>query len=94
MIVFEDMIAGMFWLKTEYFKLIHYPTIYYSYTSTIIQLYFRWPQQFAFNNSSDVGFDDFMTIYRKCTNEPYSFLANDTTFSSDNPLTFRKNLIK
>ena len=31
-------------------------------------------------------------MYRKCTAEPYSFLVNDTTLASDNPLRFRKNL--
>ena len=28
------------------------------------------------------------------TAEPYSFLVNDTTLPSDNPLRFRKNLLK
>ena len=31
-----------------------------------------------------------MKTYKKCTAEPYSFLVNDTTQSSDNPLRFRK----
>ena len=31
-------------------------------------------------------------IYKKCTSEPYSFLINDDTLESDNPLRFRKNL--
>ena len=35
---------------------------------------------------------DFANIYRKCTAEPYSFLINDTTLASNNPLRFRKNL--
>ena len=34
-----------------------------------------------------------MNIYKKSTKEPYSFLVNDTTLPSDNPLTFRKNLV-
>ena len=50
-------------------------------------------QQIALNHSSDIGFKDFMNIYRKCTKEPYSFLVNDTTLPSDNPLSFRKNLL-
>ena len=49
-------------------------------------------QQIAINHSSDVNSKDFIKIYKKCTDEPYSFLANDTTLSSDNPLRFRKNL--
>ena len=31
-------------------------------------------------------------IYKKCTDNSYSFLVDDTTLSSDNPLRFRKNL--
>ena len=50
-------------------------------------------QQIALNHSSDIDFKDFMNIYKKCTKEPYSFLVNDTTLSSDNPLRFRKNLL-
>ena len=50
-------------------------------------------QQIALNHSSDICFKDFVNIYKKCTNEPYSFLVNDTTLPSDNPLRFRKNLL-
>ena len=51
-------------------------------------------QQIALNHSSDIHFKDFMKIYKKCIAEPYSFLVNDTTLPSDNPLRFRKNLLK
>ena len=50
-------------------------------------------QQIALNHSSDINFKDFMKIYKKCTAEPYSFLVNDTTLLSDDPLRFRKNLL-
>ena len=50
-------------------------------------------QQIALNHSSDIDIKDFMKIYKKCTAEPYSFLVNDTTLSSDDPLRFRKNLL-
>ena len=50
-------------------------------------------QQIALNHSSDIDFKYFMNIYKKCTKEPYSFLVNDTTLPSDNPLRFRKNLL-
>ena len=50
-------------------------------------------QQLALNHSSDIDFEDFMKIYKKCTTEPYSFLVNDTTLLSDDPLRFRKNLL-
>ena len=51
-------------------------------------------QQFALNHSSDIDFKDFMKIYKIYTKEPYSFLVNDTTLSSDYPLRFRKNLLR
>ena len=50
--------------------------------------------QIGLNHSSDIDFKDFMKIYKKCTEEPYSFLVNDTTLRSDNPLRFRKNLLE
>ena len=49
-------------------------------------------QQIAINHSSDINTKDFANIYRKCTSEPYSFLVNDTTLTSNNPLRFRKSL--
>ena len=49
-------------------------------------------QQIAFNHSSDIDFQDFMNLYKKCTANPYSLLVIDTTLASDNPLCFRKNL--
>ena len=49
-------------------------------------------QQIALNHSSDISSKDFIKIHKKCTAEPYSFLVNDATLTSDNPLSFRKNL--
>ena len=49
-------------------------------------------QQIAFSNSSDIDFQDFMNLYKKCTAKPYSFLVIDATLASDNSLRFRKNL--
>ena len=49
-------------------------------------------RQIAINHSSDTSTKDFINIYKKCTVEPYSFLVNDTTLVSNNPLRFRKNL--
>ena len=47
-------------------------------------------QQISINHSSNINTKDFIKIYKKSTNEPYSFLVNDSTLSSDNPLRFRK----
>ena len=50
-------------------------------------------QQIALNHSSDIDFNNFIKIYKKCSAKPYSFLVNDTTLPSDDPLRFRKNLL-
>ena len=42
---------------------------------------------------SDIDFEYFMGPYKDYTKEPYSFLVNNTTLLSDNPLRFRKNLL-
>ena len=49
-------------------------------------------QQIAINHLSDINTKDFTNIYRECTAESYSFLVNDTTLASNNPLRFTKNL--
>ena len=49
-------------------------------------------QEIATNHSLDISTKYFIIIYRKCADEPYSFLVNDTMLSSNNPLRFRKNL--
>ena len=51
-------------------------------------------QQIASNHSSDIDFKDFMKIFKECTKKPYSFLVNDTTLRSDDPLRFKKNLLR
>ena len=50
-------------------------------------------QQIALKYSSNTSTKDFINIYRKCTAEPYSFLVNDTTLASNNPLRLRINLL-
>ena len=51
-------------------------------------------RELCLNRSSDIDFKDFLNIYKKCTKEPYSFLVNDTTLPSDDPLRFRKNILR
>ena len=51
-------------------------------------------QQIALNPSSDIDFKNFIKIYEKCTAEAYSFLVNDATLPSDDPLRFRKNRLR
>ena len=38
-------------------------------------------QKIEFNHSSDI---DFLNLYNKCTEKPYSFLVINTTLASDN----------
>ena len=49
-------------------------------------------RELSINHSSDTNTKDFANIYRKYTDEPYSFLVIDTMLASNNPLRFRKNL--
>ena len=49
-------------------------------------------QQIALKHSSDTSTKDFINIYWKYSAEPYSFLVNDATLTSDNSLRFRKNI--
>ena len=49
-------------------------------------------QQVALNHSSDIDYKDFIKIYKKCIDKPYSLLVCDNTLPSDDPLRFRKNL--
>ena len=51
-------------------------------------------QQSTLNHSPDIDFKDFIKIYEKFSAELYSFLVNDTTLPSDNPLRFRENLFE
>ena len=40
-------------------------------------------QQIAFNHLSDIDFQGFMNLYKKCTAKPYSFFVIDTTLASE-----------
>ena len=50
-------------------------------------------QEIPSNHLSYVEFKDFKKLYKNYTKEPFSFLVNNTTLSSDNPLRFRKSLL-
>ena len=51
-------------------------------------------QQIALNHSAYIDYKDFMKIYKKCTYEAYCFLTIDTALLANDPLRFRKNLLK
>ena len=48
-------------------------------------------QQITFNHSSHINFKDFMNLYKKCTEKPFSFLDIDATLASNNPLHLKKD---
>ena len=48
-------------------------------------------QQIASNHLSGIDFKDFMKFYKNYSKEPYSFLVNDMTLPTGNPLRFRDN---
>ena len=50
-------------------------------------------QQIKFHHLSDIDFQDFMNLYKKCIAKPYSFLVIDT-LTSDNFSCFRNNLLE
>ena len=50
-------------------------------------------KQIASNHLSDNEFKDFMKLYKYYNKEPHSFLMNDITLPSDNPLIFRNSLL-
>ena len=47
-------------------------------------------QQIVFNHLSDIDFQDFMNLYKKCKPKPYSFLVIDTTLASDSSLSLKR----
>ena len=51
-------------------------------------------QNIAINQSADIGYQDFMNIYRECTIEPFNFLTIDTTLAASDPLRFTKKLFE
>ena len=50
-------------------------------------------QNIAINICADIGYNDFVRIYRKCTRKSYSFMTIDTTLPASDPLRFRKKLL-
>ena len=105
LIVFDDMIADMinnnklnpivteFFITRSYFKVPKDVRLNSTHFFIMKIPNKRELQQIALNHSSDIDFKDFMNIYKKYTAESYSFLVNDTTLPSDDPLRFRKNLL-
>ena len=47
-----------------------------------------------YNHSSDIDFEDFMNLYKKCTAKPYSVLVIDATLALNNPSNFKNNFLE
>ena len=58
----------------------------------ITQSYFKVPKDVRLNSTHFFIMNSLQN--HKFTAEPYSFLVNDTTLSSDYPLRFRNNLLE
>ena len=82
---------SLVFITQSYFKVpkVRLHTTHFFITKILTK---RELQQIAINHSSDISPKDFITIYKKCTVEPFSFFVYDTTLASSNPLRFRKNL--
>ena len=65
------------------------------YTFFSMKIPNKWQlQQITFNHLSDIALEHFMSLYKKCTAKPYSFLVIETTPSPDNSLGFRHNFLE
>ena len=81
----------IFFITQSYFRVPKDASLNSTHFFIIKILNKRELQQTALTSDSD--FKDFIKIYKKCTAEPF-FLVTDATLESDNPLKFRKNLLK
>ena len=83
---------SLIFITQSYFKVPKYVRLNTSHFFIMKIPNKRELQQIAINHSSDINTKDFIEIYRKCSDKPYSFLVIDTTIPSNNLLRFRKNL--
>ena len=67
----------------------------YSAHYFIMKVPSKWKlQQIAFNHSSDIDFEVFTNLFKKCIAKLYSLFVIVTTLLSDNHLRFKENLLK
>ena len=82
MVLYHNLIWKCLNYKTKRFTLFHHETPNK-----------KECKQVALNHSSDIEFKDFVKLNEDFIKEPISFLVNDTTLWTDNPLEFMKNLL-
>ena len=85
-------IVSLVFITQAYFKVLKDVRLNSTHFFIMKILHKKELQQIELNHSSDISAKDFIKIHKTCTAESYSFLINDTTLASDNPLRFRKNL--
>lgn len=51
-------------------------------------------QEIAINNFSDIDCKSFMKIYKKYTPKPCTFVVNNSTLASNNPLHIGQNILE
>ena len=85
---------SLFFITKSYFAVPKYIRLNSTHCFVVKIPNKRELQQIAFNDSSDIDFQDFMNLYKKCATKPYSFFVIDTTLASDSPLRFRENLVE
>ena len=87
--------------KNKYFTCIYHSVLFFCTKEPKIKfnaLFYYEDQlqkrttKYSNYHSADIGYKDFIKIYRECAKEPYNFLTIDTTLPSTNTLRFRKNL--
>ena len=83
---------SLLFITQSYFKIAKYVRLNTNHFFIMKIPNKRELRQIAISHSSDIDTKDFINVYKKCTDKPYSFLVNDIRLSSDDPLRFRKNL--
>ena len=87
--------------KTKYFTCFYYSILFFCSKRCKIKFNTLFDyenqqqkklQNIAINHSADIGYKDFMKIYKECIKEPFNFLAIYTTLPGIDPLIFRKTL--
>ena len=89
----RKLIISLVFTSQSYFKVpktIRLNSAHYFFMKILTK---RELQQIVSNDSTDIDFKNFMKLYKDYTKEPYSFLVNDATLSTDDPLRLRKNLL-
>ena len=84
---------SLVFLSQSYFKVPKSITLNVTHYFILKTLNKRELQQMASNHSSENDLKDLMKLCKDYSKDRYSFIVNDTTLSSDNPLQYMENLL-